>query len=130
MVDILFFITDVKLLSHCFYSLSLRILCVCEWFHLSKTHYSMFISSTIEILNIPHQSIYFMDGFTCQHFHVDGNKRLFTLTQTSSWKMRICLSLYGILVQPIMKGLIRSMFMANLSALQETIKNKIKRQLQ
>ena len=60
-------------------------------------------------------------------FMPDGNERSYTLTQTNSLKMQVCLSLYGVLVPPVVKGLIRSMFMATLSALQETIKNKIKR---
>ena len=41
--------------------------------------------------------------------------------------MQVCLRLYGVLEPPIMKGLIRVMFMATLSTLPETIKNKIKR---
>ena len=40
--------------------------------------------------------------------------------------MQVCLSLYGVSVPLVMKELIRSMFMATLSALQETIKNKIR----
>ena len=47
-------------------------------------------------------------------FMPDGNKSLYTLKQSSSWKMQFCLSLYGNLVSPIMKGLIRFMFMASL----------------
>ena len=39
--------------------------------------------------------------------------------------MQVCLSLYDVLLPPIKKGLV--MFMATFSALQETIKNKIKR---
>ena len=54
----------------------------------------------------------------------DGNKRSHKLTQINSWKTRACLGLYGVLVQPVMKGLIRSMFMATLSTLQETVKNE------
>ena len=39
---------------------------------------------------------------------------------------RQSLNLHGILVPPVKKGLIRSMFMATLYALQEPIKNKTK----
>ena len=53
-----------------------------------------------------------MDGFDT--FMPDGNKKLYTLTQLSSQKMKIWVSLYGILVPPIMKELIRFMFMATL----------------
>ena len=80
-------------------------------------------SSTSEILSISHQTIILWTILAFNSFIPDGNKRLCILRQSSSWKMEVCLSLYGVLISPIMKGLIRHMFMATLS---ETIKNKIK----
>ena len=56
-----------------------------------------------------------------------SNKMSYTLTQSSSWKMQFCLSLYGVLLPSVMKGVIRFMFMVTLSTLWETVNKKIKR---
>ena len=70
-------------------------------------------SSNTKILNISYQSIYIKDGFTLafHSFMANGTKRSYTLTQSSSWKMQVCLSLYSVLVPFVMEGLIRFMFM-------------------
>ena len=57
-------------------------------------------------------------------FMPDGNKRSYIPTQNQQLNNAGLLSLYGILVPPTIKQL---MFMTTLSALQVTIKNKIKR---
>ena len=75
-------------------------------------------SSTTEILNIPYQSIYFIDGFTSQHFHDGWQQKVLHTSQSSSWKMQVYLSLYVVLVPPVMKRLIRFMFMTTLSTVR------------
>ena len=103
------------------YSVSLHIQSECRKIRARKNsvfgHFSRsacLCSSNTEILNIPYQSIYLTDGFTLAFhtFMTNGNKRSCTLTQSSSWKMQVCLSLYSVLVPFVMKGLIRFMFMA------------------
>ena len=80
-------------------------------------HYGMFMLQYsiqyAKVLNIPYQSIYLMTVLPFNTL-LDGNKSSYSLTQSSSWKMQVCLNLYGVLVPPVMKGLIRLMLMATL----------------
>ena len=92
---------------------------------LSKIYLACLCASTTETLSIFYKSIYFWMVLPFNTFMPDGNKRSQTL-KNPAIKRCWFISLYGVLVPPIMKGLTRSMFMATFSALQETIKNKIK----
>ena len=92
---------------------------------LSKIHYSMFMLQyhwNIEYSLSVHlfYGCFYLLTSSCQMVTK-------SLTRTSNWKMQVCLSLYGMLVSTLMKGLIRFMFRATLSALQETIKDKLKK---